>query len=415
MPPRLTTGISGLFVYLTAFQLGGDEPADWPGWRGPDGAGVWTGVRLPEKLTGDSIERRWRVPLGGGYSGIAVRGARVFTQDRPKGPPALERVVCLDRKTGGSIWLHSYGADYGDMDHPNGPRATPLVRDGLVYALGAVGHLVCLEESTGALVWKADLVKEFQAKVPTWGHSASPLFWRDLLLVHAGARPGGTLLAVDAKTGKERWRALGDRPGYSTPIVVRLDGRDQVLLWTADGAHGIDPSSGARLWQAPFETSSYDVAIISPVFRGKRVFVSGYWDGAEAFEIEDAGKPRSVWKARVPSCLMATPLQRDGHLFVLDKNRGLLCLDWETGKVLWDDGHKLTPSGRNPHASLVWADGRCAALNSEGELVVARLSSGGYEEIGRAAIISPTWAHPAFAGREVFARSDSEIVCVALR
>ncbi len=415
MAPRLAAGVSTLLLFLIRPALGAGEPADWPGWRGPDGAGVWAGVRLPEKFTAESIERRWRVPMGGGYSGIAVQGARVFTQDRQKGPPAIERVVCLDRKTGGTLWAHSYAADYGDLDHPNGPRATPLVRDGLVYTFGAAGHLVCLEESAGKVVWRLDLVKEFEAKVPIWGHSASPVLWRDVLLVHAGARPGGTLLALHPQTGKERWRAIDDRPGYSTPIAVRFGGRDQILLWTADGAHGIDPSSGARIWEFPFKTSSYDVAIISPVFRKNRVFVSGYWDGAEVFEIEDAGKPRSVWKARVPGCLMATPLQRDGHVFVLDKNRGLSCLDWETGEILWDDGHKLTPPGRSPHASLVWADGRCVALNSEGELVVARLSPTGYEEIGRAAIIGPTWAHPAFAGQEVFARNDSEIVCVGVR
>jgi outer membrane protein assembly factor BamB len=329
----------------------------------------------------------------------------------------MERVLALDRETGRTLWTHEYPADYGDMDHGNGPRATPAIHGGRVFSLGAVGRLVCLDEAAGKPIWSVDLAKTLNAKLPTWGHSASPLVAGELLLVQAGARPGGTLVGLDLRDGSERWRALGDRPGYSSPILIGPAGQEEVVLWTADAVHGLDPASGKPRWEFPFKTSEYDVAIISPVFQEGQVLVSGYWDGTRAFSVGSGSPPRLAWTSRVPSCLMATPLYRERVLYALDRKDGLLCLEWKTGKVLWSDGHRLTAKGQNPHASMVWAGGeRAAMVNAEGELVLARLSPKGYQELGRVPIIRPTcWAHPAFSGQEVFARNDEELVCVRVK
>jgi outer membrane protein assembly factor BamB len=121
-----------------------------------------------------------------------------------------------------------------------------------------------------------------------------------------------------------------------------------------------------------------------------------------------------VWKdERVPSCVMATPLSKDRWLYAVDRNQGLVCVEWETGKLLWADENRLTPKERNPHASMVWAgEDRAVSLNALGELVLTRLRPEGFEDQGRVSIIGKTWAHPAFSGQEVYARSDTEIVCV---
>jgi hypothetical protein len=113
---------------------------------------------------------------------------------------------------------------------------------------------------------------------------------------------------------------------------------------------------------------------------------------------------------------MSQPLYRDGFAYLLDKRHGLTCFELSAGKKLWDDDNRLTPKGRNPQATLVWLnDGDLAlALNSDGELILADLNPAGYQELARAGIIGPTWAHPAYAGNCVYARSDSEIVCVVL-
>jgi outer membrane protein assembly factor BamB len=390
--------------------------ADWPEWRGPGRKGVWDDVKLPAELSADRVRARWKVPVGGGYSGIAVLGQRVYTMDRLAGPPARERVVALDRETGKMIWAHEYAAEYGDLDYPNGPRSTPTVHGGRVFTLGAVGHIHALDAGSGEVIWRLDPVGKLDAKLPLWGHAASPLVTGGLVILQVGARPGGTVMALDASSGKERWRALDDRPSYSSPILVEVGGKPQVAVWTADSVAGLSLETGAVLWSVPFK-STYDVAIMSPVHHDGLLLVSGYWEGSKAFALEAGKLPEVRWGGKELSCLMSTPLLRDGHLYALDKDEGLLCVEWETGKVLWKDGHRVTPKARNPQAYLVWAgDGnRAAILNELGELILARLSPGGYVEEGRAQIAGKTWAAPAFSGQDVFVRNDTEIVRVEIR
>lgn len=400
------------------------DARDWPQWQGPGRAGVWSSVRLPRRLDPGGVEKLWSAEVGGGFSGVVVVGDRVLTMDRV-GPGEEERVLCLDRNDGSLLWTHRYAAPYGDLDWGKGPRATPAVEGGEVFTLGAVGRVSCLSLTDGKPRWSLDLQKRFGGKQPTWGHSASPLVVGDLVYLQAGGQAGATVVALDRRTGRERWRALEDRPGYSSPVMARVGSTDLLLVWTADRLVALDPRTGEEIWGVAFRTSSYDVAIISPVFDGSRLFVSGYWDGALACSLQHGRGPEELWRSRRLSCLMSTPLWSGDHLYVLDKRDGLLCVHWPSGKVAWSDQHRLTPRGRNPHAALVWAGedrsgksvgGSAAAVNAVGELVLLNLTPDGFEDRGRARIIeagdAPLWAHPAFSGQEVFVRSQRELACV---
>jgi hypothetical protein len=163
---------------------------------------------------------------------------------------------------------------------------------------------------------------------------------------------------------------------------------------------------------------TYGTSIATPLFAEGLVLVSGYYEGSKAIRLgHEPADAEVAWEERRNlRGLMSQPLYRDGHGYLLDKRNGLTCFEFATGKKLWDDGNRLTPKGRNPQATLVWAgDGdRALVLNSDGELILARLNPAGCREEGRASIIEPTWAHPAYAGGRVYARSDSELVCVAL-
>ena len=432
--PSGSTVVLGTALFLVAVTkslapcAASPDPLNWPQWRGPGGGGVWKAVRLPALLSSDTVKERWSVPIGGGYAGVSVAAGRVVTLDRPAGKqaakppatkPATERVLCFDRETGKELWKYEYAAQYGDLDHGNGPRSTPTIEGDRVYTLGALGRLHCLELMSGRLVWDVDLQTKYDATMPIWGHSVSPLIVDDRIVIQIGGKPNAAIVAVDKGTGAEIWKTGDDRPGYSTPIQIVVDGVEQLAVWTADNALGIDPKTGSLLWEAPFRTSSYDVAIASPVFADGQLFLSGYWDGSRTFRLDGGRTPRVQWEdKRKPSCLMATPLYHDGHLYALDRRAGLLCVEWRSGKGLWSDEHKMTPEGRNPHASMVWAGSRssgvAAILNAPGELIVAELSPKGYQERGRVPIIGFTWAHPAFSGQDVFARSDTKIVCVRI-
>jgi outer membrane protein assembly factor BamB len=398
---------------LLVFLAGG---ADWPQWRGPKRDGVWPIDQAVDPLPA-KVEPRWKNKIGGGFGGIAVAAGRVYLMDRLKGPPEVERVLCLDATTGKQLWAHTYGVTYGKLDYGNGPRATPTIHAGRVYALGALGHLHCLDAKSGKVMWQRDTVKEFRGTVPTWGHACSPLVDGKLLVVQVGGQPDACLVALDTGTGKEVWRGLSDRPGYSSPVLV--DGGNWRLLayFTPQHVVGLDPQTGKVRWRVPFDGITYDVAISDVVYLDGVLLASNYWSGSKAIRLDEQGlNPKVAWEGKDLSLLMSTPLAKGGHVFALDRFRGVKCIEVKTGKVVWEGWH-VTPRDRNPQASLVWAGSgdRALILTTPGELVVADVSVKGYKVLSRTLIVGRTWAHPAFANGCAFARNDEEIVCVSLR
>ncbi len=388
--------------------------ADWPQWRGAGRDNVWLQKGLPEKLPA-TLKQLWKQPIGGGYGGIAVSDSRVYVMDRLKMPREVERVLCLDAATGKTRWRHDYPVSYGKLDYGNGPRCTPTVHAGKVYTLGALGHLHCLEAKSGKVLWSRDMVKEFAGRVPTWGHACSPLVDGKRLVVQVGGQPGACLLALDLDSGKEIWRSLDDRPGYSSPVVIDTGKRRQLVYFTPQHVVGLEPESGKLRWSVPFEGIEYDVSISDVVFTDGVLLASNYWSGSKAVALDErGGSPKVVWEGKALSLLMATPLVRDKYVYALDRFRGLKCIEMKTGKVMWENEH-VTPRGSNPHASLAWVDGeRALILNTPGELLMAKLTPSGLEKLGKTAIVGKTWAHPGFGDGCVFARNDTEIVCVRL-
>jgi outer membrane protein assembly factor BamB len=337
--------------------------------------------------------------------------------DYRKQPDETERVLCFDAAAGKLMWECPYPVRYKGLSYGNGPRAAPTIHDGKLYSLGAVGHLHCLDAASGKVFWAKDLVREQRARVPTWGFAASPVAFEDLLILHIGAEPDGCLLALDRQTGKEVWRSQPDPAGYATPIVIESYGAPQLICWTPTNVRGLHPRTGQLLWTVPFEVT-YGTSIATPIFQEGIVLVSGYYEGSKAIKLGPTPTDATViWQNRRNlRGLMSQPLYREGHGYLLDRQHGLTCFHLRTGKKVWDDGNRLTPKGRNPQATVVWIgdEDRALALNSEGDLVLVRLRPTGFQELARAKIVGPTWAHPAYAGGRVYARSDQELVCVAL-
>ncbi len=389
---------------------------DWPNWRGARRDGSWNSPQVAATLPASGLKTVWKSPIGAGFSGIAVVAGRAYSMDKPKSPADTERVVCFNAETGRTAWEHTYTAKYADLDYGKGPRCTPTVFDGRVYTLGAVGHVNCLDAISGKVIWTHDLVRDFTAQQPTWGFAASPVIHGDKVVIHAGMERGA-YLALDRRTGQEIWRGGPDPTGYGTPIVIRRGGRDELVGWTPEHVLGLSLGDGRELWRVPYKVT-YGVSIASPLFYENTVIVCGYWDGSKAIGLGDSpGDSRLLWEEnKFLRGLMSQPLYRDGHVYLLDKQHGLVCFRSATGEKVWTDDHKITPRDRNPQASLIWlADtDRALCLNAEGELELLRLTPTGLTEFWRAKIIGPTWAHPAFAGRHIYARDDSEIVCVEL-
>jgi len=238
-----------------------------------------------------------------------------------------------------------------------------------------------------------------------------------MLMVHAGAEPYGCLIAFDRATGEKVWSSLSDPAGYATPIVVVSGGKQQLVSWTPINVRSVDARSGELLWSVPYKVGS-GMSIAMPIYEEGLVLVSGYYDGTKAIRLgEDPLDAEVIWEDRRNlRGHMAQPLYRDGHVYLLDRRHGLTCFELATGRKLWDAENRVTAKARNPHATLVWAghEDRALILNSDGDLILARLNPAGYGELSRANIIGETWAHPAYAGTRVYARNDTELVCRSL-
>jgi outer membrane protein assembly factor BamB len=393
---------------------------DWPRWRGPRGDGSWLGPEIAKELPENGLERVWKSTLYPGFSGVTVHGNRVYTMDRPSVEEfgEMERVVCLNALDGKVLWKFTYPSEYGNLSYGKGPRASLTIHQERIFGFGAMGHAFCLNAKDGKKVWFRNLASEENASRPIWGFSGTPELFGDEVLMHVGARPSGSLLALDLGTGQTKWKAGSDKKaGYAPPLPISRGGRKELICWGPNRIMGLPIGGGKTLWQIPYEVK-YGVSIAKPIYHDGIALVCGYWDGARAIRLgKEPGDAKLLWKDEEKLCgLMSQPIYRKGLCYLLDRRNGLTCFELKTGRILWTDDHQLTAAGRNPQASLVWVGkgGDVLSLNAEGELVFLNLSKTGYHEHWREQVTGKTWAHPAYAGSRVYARSDRELVCFEL-
>lgn len=420
-------------MFLILGLLFAQEGLDWPQWRGPKRDGVWRETAVRERLEG--LAPRWKAPIGPGYSGPTVAAGRVYVTDRQKEPANAERVLCFDWATGAPLWTHRYECAYTDFSYEAGPRASVTVHDGLAYALGAAGDLVCLGAADGKVVWKRDLRRDHKIRMPKWGISASPLIEGDLVLTQIGGADGAGVVALDRKTGADRWKALSDEAAYAAPIAIDQAGKRVVVFHLADRVVGLDVAGGALLWSYEMAGSQWPITIPTPVVQGDLLLAVSAHVGAVLLRLKpDSTAVEVVWRhdnrrSRSPDGLnsvIPTPLVMNGAIFGVAGKGELRGLELTTGKRLWEET-RAGPVRSHATMHLVRhgdTGDRVWIFNELGELILAKLTAAGYEELSRAKLIDPTteqldrgvtWSHPAFAYRHVFARSDKELVCADLR
>ncbi|MEE3199117.1 MAG: PQQ-binding-like beta-propeller repeat protein [Planctomycetota bacterium] len=451
---RCTLAARVVFLLASSTACAGGFAEDWPQWLGPQRDGVWREEGIVGKFPEGGPVLRWKTSLGGGYSGPAVAAGRVFVMDRVpgKGDPAeakvlhkgkpprnenflrklllgKERLVCLDELDGKKIWSHEWDCPYTTVAmYAIGPRATPTVDGDRVYALGAEGNLFCLAVKDGSVKWKRDFKKDYELEIPEWGTAAHPLVdGRKLICIVGG--DGSTCVAFDKLTGRELWRALSSaQPGYCPPVIHSIAGRRQLLIWHGDALEALDPETGKVYWSVEIRPT-FGMSVGHPVVEGRRVYLMSYNRVSACIEVAEGGKAAKVlWKGnsrRGIGGVFNTAFIEDGHIYACGQNGKYLCARLSDGEQLWSTFAPAT--GKRPAS---WANvftirqgGRFFLANDLGELVIARLSPSGYEELSRARLIEPThrvggrllvWSHPAFANRSIYLRNDRELLCYSL-
>jgi outer membrane protein assembly factor BamB len=443
-----------LVPLLVLVSCGTVRADDWPQWLGPKRDGVWREQGLLDAIPKDGLKVRWRAPVRTGYGGPAVNGGKVFLLDRQiktgaanpadpfnrdaKGIPGTERVVCLNEADGKQLWAYEYDCPY-TISYAAGPRSTPAVDGDRVYALGAEGHLNCLDVATGKVVWGKKLT---DAPTVMWGYAGHPLVDGDKVYV-LSSDPKGIVVALNKKTGDVAWQAVpAKEPGYSPPVIFDVAGTRQLIQWHPGGITSLDPATGKIYWTVAQEPMKFGVTIVTPQLYhdpqlGDVVFVSSQYGGALLVKLgkDDAGRPtgavawhrvgKSDRTSEAIQTLMATPVLRNGHIYGLDARGQLRCLTVATGDRLWETFAATTyDAGPQSWAStfltpLGDAGGRTLLANEHGDLILADLSPAAYKELGRTHLLDPTnmdahrpvlWSHPAYANRSIYWRNDKEIV-----
>lgn len=418
----------GLLWLLASFAPLSAE--DWPEWRGSGRHGVWNETGLIQKIPSGGLPVSWRVPVRGGYTGPAVARGKVFVTDYAEG---IERALAFEESTGKLLWKTEWPVRYGSLQYAGGPRATPTVDGDRVYTLGAMGELRCLRVSDGVTLWRRDFRSSFQTDLPPWGTAPAPLVHGRKLIVAAGGRPDGKLLALDKFTGQELWRALSSLesgPGYSQPVLAP-DGR-HLVYWHAGGLALIELETGKPAWEHSYPIR-FETPIATPVLSGPHVLVSAFFQGARLLRLDNGeliwrGNSTNELQTETLHSAVSTPVIDGDYIYGVCAFGQLRCLRLATGERVWETMALTQEKARYSMAFLVRNGSRYFFHTDRGDLVMGTLAPSGYTETGRAPLIRPTstpggrrergavnWVHPAYANGHVIVRNDEEMIRYSLR
>jgi outer membrane protein assembly factor BamB len=428
-----------LCLITLGFTSGLAVADDWPQWLGPKRDSIWRETGIMDKFPAGGPEVLWRAPVSGGFTGPAVANGKVYvadylTEDNVKKEVYVrtnftgkERIHCIDAKTGQPVWKYEYDCKY-TVSYPIGPRCTPTVHDGKVYFLGTEGNLTCLDAAKGTLVWAKDFKKDYGAKTAIWGYASHPLVDGNKLICVVGGE-GSVVVAFDKDSGKELWKSLSAKEqGYCPPTMIEAGGTKQLLVWHGTAINGLDPESGKKFWSVPVE-SAHLMSIMTPRKDGDLLYVGG--EGGNGVMIQlatDKPEAKEAWRGTKKNSIYPinmTPFVEDGYMYGVDQDGRLRCIKTATGERVWESAAPFDDKPKSAGTAFIVKNGdRYFLFTEKGELIIARLSPKGYEEVSRAKLLEPTtpafgrdvlWSHPAYASGCVFARNDKEIICVSLK
>ena len=379
---------------------------DWPDWRGPDRDGHVP--RLPARLPA-SVKLVWKkAAVTGGLAGLSVSNGRLIVAERDLGDES-DVYRCLSADTGALLWVAEFPAP-GKLDYGQAPRATPVVRDGRVYLLGAFGELRCVSLADGKPFWKRQLPHEFKTTPPTWGMCATPLLVDDLLIVNPGAT-NASLVALDRHTGQTRWTTPGLAAAYSSFICGKFGGRRQIVGYDQHSLGGWDLTTGKRLWQI-VPPSDGDFNVPTPVAVDGSLVVATENNGARLYRFEGDGriiaKPAGEFAGLSPDT--SSPVAVHSRVFGI--HLGLHCLDAQGAlKSVW---HRADDT-LGDYASLIADDERVLVTTVHGELLLLDARTNDCNILSRLKLFEDdveVYSHPALVGTRLFIRGGSSVMCV---
>jgi len=389
--------------------------ADWPQWGGAHRDFIAQADKLVDHWPDAGPKRLWTRDLGAGYSGIVADDNHLYTQYR-KGEN--EFVVALNRTDGKTVWQSQYTSKpYDDMttQFGQGPNATALLVKDRLYTVGITGKIHCFDKNTGKVIWSKDAMAEFHSKGPSFGYSSSPIAYHKSLVVALGGKGLG-LVALDLDTGKRLWNSQDFVDTYSSPIIINVDGQDQLVVLANTEIVGIKPEDGKPIWRFPHE-NQWKTNICTPLWgKDNMLYVSSSGDaGSRLLKLHRVGDTTTVeeiWATRKFKVGRTNAIRVGEYVYGVTGA--------ETPSVLTavgiDDGQPVWRERGFPNANLIAADGKLIVLDQKGRLTLAIPTPSKLQVRSQFQLFDgKSWTMPILVGSTLYARNTEKIVALDLR
>jgi len=389
-----------IFFFLASVS---SHALDWPTYGGAEKNHQTQENSLRLNWSDQEPDILWKYEVGLGYSSVIEAEGLAFTQGYRDNQNTL---YCLQADTGKMVWAFSYPSGLGDKYFQGGSRSTPTFAEGKIYLQGHEGPLFCLEAKTGKVVWEKHLVEDFGGNCPTWGYAGAPLFFKGRIIVQTGSKKG-SLLALDAESGKEIWRGGDAEAGYASPYI-RASKPSEIVVFNQQGL-AIHSLANGGVTSSYQHRTRYDVNAAQPLDLGSKVLVaSGYGKGAAMLELTES-QPKVLWESDEVACQMASLVHQGEFAYGIHGQTGakasratLFCLDLTEGRKVWEErGFGV--------GTVILVDDKLVVLSDRGELAIVDASPKGFNEIARFQVLGGknNWIPPSYANGRMYCRSSS--------
>ena len=400
-----------MLLFLNFYTAIGSS--QWLQWGGPNRNFKVDSAQLKTTWTEEGPGQLWKRQLGEGYSAICVDQGTLYTMFR-RGDEDV--VTALNADTGKTLWEYAYTSlpwkEFSKQYGP-GPHATPLIVGDYIYAIGFRTELTCLDKKNGQKVWSHNLWDEYNAKPGDRGYASSPMAYKNLLVVLAGGKDHG-VMAFNLKDGQLVWRGQDFINSYSSPIIINVDGQDQLIVFVEGKVASLDPNTGDLLWQHAHNTQ-YQIHASTPIWgKDNILFISSAYDaGSRALHLSlQNGKTvvEELWYNKKVRVQHGSAV-RMGETIYASSGHGPAFLTAVTVKT----GEITTQQRGFGKANLMMAGHQMIILDEAGQLAIVNANPNSFEVLAQAQVLtSRSWTVPTLSGTKLYLRDMKEILALDL-
>ncbi len=400
-------------VLLLCLVVDTQAQAEWPQWGGPGRNFVSNSKGLASSWPQTGPKQLWTRALGEGHSAILVDGNTLYTM---YSQGEQESVIALEARTGKTVWELKYDAPTAGINYEEGfgPHATPLLVGDLLYTIGSVGKLHALDKKTGKVAWSHDLYKDLGGRKMGRGYSCSPLAYKNTIILTLGGT-GQTLAAFNQKDGKVVWKSQDLALSPASPIVINVDGQDQLVAFMGKEIAGVDPNNGELLWSHSHATD-WGLNISTPVWGSDNLLFlsSAYSGGSRVLKLARKDGKTSVselWFSRRLRVHHSTAIRIGDYVYASSGDFGpafFSAVNVKTGDIAFQDRSF-------PKTNFLYADGKLIILDEDGNLALATVSPAGLKVISKASVMKNlAWTVPTLVGTKLYLRDRRTITALDL-